>query len=288
MTLARIRLRRADPRARRVRARDFTMAFVLRSMRPVSNFFFKSSRINPVTCVNSYRFKSGGKGKSDDGNESDRPSIAEKFTPLDENVSEEIIDFHEESFGFRWDEKHQMANPEMYVYRKKNKPATRAKQVDVKRGVEGVFDLKELVDVLKDERMKDVAVIRIPKSANYCDYMVLATAKSKKHLDAVIEYTRKLYKRKKLPSDPFLPATVGEDSTWRILDMGYIVVHLFMSNVREVYEIESLWCLGPELDEKTIRPDYGEVITQMEKHIKFLQEMQPLDDSSGGRSQETL
>lgn len=206
--------------------------------------------------------------------------MRQKFIPLEESPPEEILDFHEESFGFRWDEKHQLIDESLYVYRKKNKATERAKESEMKRGVTGVFDIENIVDVLRSEKMNDICVISIPAEYQYCDYLVLATARSPKHLTAVIAYVRKLYKLIKNPSDPHLKATIDDESNWRIIDMKRIVLHLFLPDVREIYDIESLWCVGADLDEKVLNPEYGEVVTQLEKHLKFLEEMRPLETES--------
>lgn len=264
------------------------MAFFLKTIGPISIALSNSTRgrlQRSNFLVNSLRLKSDDKkdDREDDNSNDSKiqvPSISRNFVKLDDSVSGEIIDFHEEAFGFRWDEKHQLIEDDLYVYRKKNRPAERAKESNVQRGIHGVFDIEQIVEVLRAEKMDDIACLKIPERFNYTDYLVLATARSKKHLDSVIEYIRKLHKLKKFPSDKFLRPTIGKDSNWRIIDMDYIVVHLFLPNVREIYEIESLWCLGPDFDEKTLRPDYAPVLSKIEKHIKFLQEMQPMTSSS--------
>jgi hypothetical protein len=57
--------------------------------------------------------------------------------------------------------------------------------------------------------------------------------------------------------------------------MKNIVLHLFMKETRDYYDIETLWTVGEEFDDKTQRPEVDSVLDIMEKHIKYLQEIQP-------------
>ena len=67
---------------------------------------------------------------------------------------------------------------------KKAKPsqAEKYRHLANKRGERGVFDIEELVEVLKDEKILDVAVITIPASRQYADFMVVGTARNTRHL----------------------------------------------------------------------------------------------------------
>ncbi len=59
-------------------------------------------------------------------------------------------------------------------------------------GKKGVFDLEEILEILRDERMKDICVIKIPPEQQYARYLILATAFSGRHLKSTSEYINKL------------------------------------------------------------------------------------------------
>jgi hypothetical protein len=59
-------------------------------------------------------------------------------------------------------------------------------------GKEGVFDLEDILQILRDERMRDICVIEIPPEQQYAHYLILATAFSARHLQSVSEYINKL------------------------------------------------------------------------------------------------
>jgi len=138
---------------------------------------------------------------------------------------------------------------------KKAKPsqAEKYRHLANKRGERGVFDIEELVEVLKDEKILDVAVITIPASRQYADYMVVGTARNTRHLRTVSSLIVSLYKRKRLPED-VVPKREGELDTntgWTALDMSNIVLHLLVQEKREYYDLEMLWTVGPDFDDNT-------------------------------------
>ena len=235
----------------------------------------------------------GRDSDSDRDRDRDRPvpaSLRHKFETFEEHGPETVRDMHEELFDFRWEEKHLHVDDDdsFYLYRERRKPHSRAEALSTRRGVHGVFDVEDLVEALRTEQSADISVVRVPPHAHYCDFLVLATSKSLRHMDAVLAFVRKLYKLKRRPEDPHLPATVGEasrtqkKSSWQVLDMGHIVLHLFQAGVRETYDLESLWCVGPELDELTVRPKLDPVVDFMEKHMKLIEQLQP--NTEAGRS----
>jgi hypothetical protein len=115
-----------------------------------------------------------------------RKSFETKFKTFKDEDSEVILDVSEELIlNEDKDESHeqlpQEIEEEFYLYQEK-KPKTKLDKMNLKRGITGVFDIQELVQLLRDENMKDIAVIKVPKEMRYCEFLVLANAKSLRHL----------------------------------------------------------------------------------------------------------
>lgn len=166
---------------------------------------------------------------------------------------------------------------EMTITPKERKPLNQNKLsiLNTTRGKTGVFDIDHLVQVLQLEKMDDIVVINVPPEQKYCTYLVIASAKSVKHLEAISLFINKLYKAKKNEHDPFVFIEGKESKDWKVLDMGSIVLHLFLKQTREKYDIESLWTLGPEYDDKIQRAKQDEYVDLFEKHFSFLQNYNP-------------
>ncbi|VDM03225.1 unnamed protein product, partial [Schistocephalus solidus] len=120
-------------------------------------------------------------------------------------------------------------------------------------GDSGVFELEEMTKLLRKENLDGIVCLKLPKTACLGDFMVIANAKSKRHLSQTAAVIQKLFKMKRNPMDP-LPVFEGlrENADWLATDLGNIVLHLFASSAsRETYSLESLWGAGPEFDEQT-------------------------------------
>ena len=52
------------------------------------------------------------------------------------------------------------------------------KGISLKRGLTGVFDIEEFVDILRLEKLNDIAVIAVAPDLQYVDFMVISTGKS--------------------------------------------------------------------------------------------------------------
>jgi ribosome silencing factor RsfS/YbeB/iojap len=213
---------------------------------------------------------------SKDNKQTIKPSAAQKYVKFEDTDSQVILDFHEEQYGAQDDEEY--GN---YLYRAKSgSKKNPARPLLTKRSQEDVFDVPDLVKVLELENAKDIAVIRVPKDMRYCEHLVIATAISPRHLTATAQYIKKLYKLRRKNDDPFISVSEVDKRCvdWKVLDMQSIVLHLFLSETREKYDMETLWCVGEDFDDKTQRPVFDPVMDMMEKHIKFLDEMQPTEE----------
>ena len=139
--------------------------------------------------------------------------------------------------------------------RKKSSPAEKyphlAKIKD--RGDRGVFELPEILELLENEKIDDLAVISISPERQYADYMVIGTATSDRHLRTACSLILSVYKRRMWEWDPVPRVEGSQDKTagWYAMDLANIVLHLLTQEQREYYDLETLWTVGPEFDDST-------------------------------------
>ena len=151
--------------------------------------------------------------------------------------------------------------------RKKSSPAEKyphlAKIKD--RGDRGVFELPEILELLENEKIDDLAVISISPERQYADYMVIGTASSARHLRTVSSLIISVYKRKMWDWDPVPRVEGHEDNTagWNAIDMGNIVLHLLTQEQREYYDLETLWTVGPQYDDATRHLEEAGEVTKL-------------------------
>ncbi|CAD1477374.1 unnamed protein product, partial [Heterotrigona itama] len=99
--------------------------------------------------------------------------------------------------------------------------------------------------------------------------------RSKKHMQALANFVRKVYKLKKNKTD-FLPKIEGENSNdWIAVDLGNIVLHIFSNNARSLYDLEVLWSVGPDYDDKNKNSTEDDI---MEQYNTFLSDLEPIEN----------
>jgi len=125
------------------------------------------------------------------------------------------------------------------------------------RGKTGVFDLGELVDLLCDEKAAEVVAITLPKEIDYADYMVIVTVGNNRQLLALANFVRKRFKskeRKRTDKLPYFDKTINHEG-WIALDLGNIILQIFLPEIRDYYDLETLWTVGPVFDDLTNAKD---------------------------------
>ncbi|KFO07373.1 Mitochondrial assembly of ribosomal large subunit protein 1, partial [Balearica regulorum gibbericeps] len=98
------------------------------------------------------------------------------------------------------------------------------------------FNIDFVVALLRQENAKDICVIQLPPEIKYCNYFIIVSGSSTRHLHAMAHYMLKMYKHHKEESDPHTHIEGKEP--------GSIVMHFMLPETREVYELEKLWTLG--------------------------------------------
>ncbi|OTF71980.1 Oligomerization domain containing protein [Euroglyphus maynei] len=84
---------------------------------------------------------------------------------------------------------------------------------------------------------------------------------------------------KKNPQDPFLDLLDKSDD-WRLIDLNNLIVHVFMEKTREYYDIETLWAIGSEFDDKIHRPESRNVVQDiLDRHFATSSSSSSLDKS---------
>ncbi|KAL6424150.1 hypothetical protein ACFW04_009784 [Cataglyphis niger] len=147
--------------------------------------------------------------------------------------------------------------------------------INLSHGTTGVYDIEDLVALLERDKANNIFVAKVPKEYAYVDYIVVVTGKSWKHMNALAIFVRKVYKLKRNPTD-LIPKIEGKDSKdWIALDLGNIVLHIFSVSAREHYDLETLWTVGSQYDDKS---NESQELNIVDKYNAFLAGFQPADN----------
>lgn len=89
----------------------------------------------------------------------------------------------------------------------------------------------------------DVAEIDVRGKTSICDYMVVASGTSTRHVKSIADEVVRFAKR--LDCQP-LGVEGEQEAEWVLVDLGDVVVHVMLPRVREFYALERLWTVGDE------------------------------------------
>ena len=101
--------------------------------------------------------------------------------------------------------------------------------------------LELVLEALSSKKAQDIVSIDL-RELGYvlCDYFVIATAESDRQGQALIDgILEALKKAEVLPSAHHVEGY--EVGRWILLDLGDIVVHVLLPEVRSYYKLEELW-----------------------------------------------
>jgi ribosomal silencing factor RsfS len=91
-------------------------------------------------------------------------------------------------------------------------------------GDHGVFDVKQLVDLLESDGALNTFVVKLPEELRYAEHLVIVTGRSGRHRHALAQLVRRIYKKKRLSTDQ-IPRIEGDhvngtNLDWIAMDLG--------------------------------------------------------------------
>jgi ribosome-associated protein len=103
-------------------------------------------------------------------------------------------------------------------------------------------ELKQLViDALEDLKAEDISVLDVSEKTTITDWIVIATGSSSRHVNSIANNV--IVEAKKADHSPL--GVEGEnDGEWVLVDLGDVIVHVMQQQVREYYDMESLWSVA--------------------------------------------
>lgn len=103
--------------------------------------------------------------------------------------------------------------------------------------------LRTVGEAVAELKAVDVIEIDVRGKTSVCDYMVVASGTSTRHVKSIADEVVRFAKR--LDCQPL--GVEGErEAEWVLVDLGDVVVHVMLPRVREFYALERLWTVGDE------------------------------------------
>ena len=102
-----------------------------------------------------------------------------------------------------------------------------------------IDELKQLaMGALEDLKAEDVTVLDVKDKTTVTDWIFVATGSSSRHVKSIANSV--VVAAKQADRTPL--GVEGEtEGEWVLVDLGDIIVHVMQRQVREFYDLESLW-----------------------------------------------
>lgn len=98
--------------------------------------------------------------------------------------------------------------------------------------------IAELVQALDDKKASELRVLKVAEQSSITDYLILGNGMAGPHLRALRVELEKVLDA---AGAPIAGVDFGEDSGWIVFDAYQVMIHLFMPEQRELYQLEKLW-----------------------------------------------
>ena len=110
--------------------------------------------------------------------------------------------------------------------------------------------LKDLVvEALEDIKGHEIVILDVRNQTDLADYMVVASGGTSRQVKALIDSV--LVKAKAQGAN--VVGVEGQDTgEWVLLDLTDVIVHVMLPAVREFYDLERLWSMGPNKEGKSV------------------------------------
>jgi ribosome-associated protein len=96
-----------------------------------------------------------------------------------------------------------------------------------------------LGELLTEHKGQDVVILDLRGINNWTDFFVIATVSSKTHMDGLERHLKDHCHENNI--DILGGTRRNTDDEWRLVDLGFAVIHLMNTRAREFYELERLW-----------------------------------------------
>ena len=99
--------------------------------------------------------------------------------------------------------------------------------------------LEHISKFLDSKKAENLLQVNVQESTALCDYFVLASASNMTQVKAMSEGLEEELS-KKYGIEPKCREGI-KDGHWAVLDYGDIIVHIFLEEVRQVYNLDEIW-----------------------------------------------
>lgn len=109
--------------------------------------------------------------------------------------------------------------------------------------MEGLELANQITDIIVDKQGQNVIILDIQNVTTIADYFIICSGTTRRQLEAM---RSAIQAEMKSSPERVLPLNIEgtAESGWILMDYNGVIVHLFTPEVRDFYQIETLWQSG--------------------------------------------
>ena len=97
------------------------------------------------------------------------------------------------------------------------------------------------LSVLDDMKAQSINNIDVSELTSISDYMIFCTGTSSRHARSIVD---KISEKAKRLKHPILGIEGYDSAQWILIDLGEVIVHVMLDEVRAFYKLDDLWSIG--------------------------------------------
>ena len=103
---------------------------------------------------------------------------------------------------------------------------------------ERIARANRVAEAALDRKAVDLVALDVSGLTSYADTFIIATATSDRHARAIADAIREA--EAVIGAKP-LGVEGYDEARWVLIDLGDVIVHVFLAEVRDAYDLERLW-----------------------------------------------
>ena len=97
------------------------------------------------------------------------------------------------------------------------------------------------LSVLDDMKAQSINNIDVTELTSISDHMIFCTGTSSRHARSIVD---KISEKAKRSKHPILGIEGYDSAQWILIDLGEVIVHVMLDEVRSFYKLDDLWSIG--------------------------------------------
>ena len=104
-----------------------------------------------------------------------------------------------------------------------------------------------VITTLDDMKGREISCLYVSQITTVTDYMIVVTGTSSRHVKSLAD---DVAKKVKDAGNTVIGMEGQKQGEWVLIDLGDVLVHVMMEEVRKLYDLESLWGMKPSESEE--------------------------------------